>query len=198
MSIARMNKAINREAGFTLVELMVVVTIAGLLIIAFGAGFVGWREKYFVESDVKTLHTVLMEAKLIAKKENRYVFVNVPESDHFVIRTYVDTFPPVAAGTPLGNGALDLGSGEDELLVEKTFRNELMTEFMIHRHFWFDAQGLLMHENIYDDTKRNFDMIFLKMDTSDEAADADYNCLAIQPPNYFASGLWNTTECVVK
>jgi prepilin-type N-terminal cleavage/methylation domain-containing protein len=51
------------KKGVTLIELLVVVSIIGILAIALGFSYVGWREKYHVEKAAKDLYTDLMDAR---------------------------------------------------------------------------------------------------------------------------------------
>jgi len=68
--------------GITLIELIVVITIIGILAIALGFDFTGWIAKYRVESQVKEMYVDLMNARARAMERNRAHFVVVNTGDY--------------------------------------------------------------------------------------------------------------------
>lgn len=176
-------------------ELMVVVSIVGILAIALGAGFMGWREQYNAESDIKKLHGALMDAKISAMKDMRYYFINVPhvpEGESNILRIYRDTDAsdpdnPDKPGDGILQPATDRQHGEDMVFNN---RLDLLDKY---RHLWFNAQGHLKHENDPDPGQRDF-QIRLKQWDSEISAQSDFNCLRVSPPFYVAGGIWNATE----
>lgn len=178
------------ESGYTLIELLVVSAIISVLVVAFGASFMGWREKYRAESDVKAVYAALMDSKIRALKEKRYFFVNMPASNQYLIRIYKDTDP-----APMGDGVLDI-TKDQQVGPDIMLNNEL--EIMAkYREFWFNGQGMLMHSYIGDETQRDFQIRMRVWDTDNPemyiSAQADYNCLLVNPPFYFNGGIWNAT-----
>ena len=81
--------------GITLIELIVVCSIIGILVVALGFSFQGWMGKYRVESQIKTLHVDLMNARAMAMTRNRFYFADfnlpVPPANSGTYRLIEDT-----------------------------------------------------------------------------------------------------------
>lgn len=106
-----------RNRGVTLVELLVVITIAGILAVALGASFQGWQSAYRVEGEIKKLYNDLMDARLNSRQKNREHYV-VLDTDEYTV--YEDTNPE-----PDGDGTLD--ASDDEVLNEElSYNRELV------------------------------------------------------------------------
>ena len=179
------------ERGFTLIELLVVMAIVSALMVAFGAGFAGWREKFKAESDTKQLESAFLDAQTRAQRERRVFFVNIPESDPYVLRIYRDE--PVNASKPStypGDGFPD--ETKDKLVEEIRFNN-IIDVYKDYRSFWFDASGYLRHRA----TENDFQIRFKVWDSGEKkfvSTQADFNCVFLSPPVYMRAGIWNATE----
>jgi Tfp pilus assembly protein FimT len=99
MSIFRL---CEKESGVTLVELLVMMSVAAILVVALGFSFQGWIGNYKVESEVKQLYTDIMDARTRAMTQNRMHFVQINANNYTVYEDTNDsnTFNP-------GTGATD-------------------------------------------------------------------------------------------
>jgi prepilin-type N-terminal cleavage/methylation domain-containing protein len=94
--------------GITLIELIIVISVIGVLVIALGFSFQGWMGSYKVESQIKEIYVDLMNARARAMQRNRSHFVSFNNSTSYSI--YEDD----SDGTnkvPDGDGVLQTGTG---------------------------------------------------------------------------------------
>jgi prepilin-type N-terminal cleavage/methylation domain-containing protein len=89
-----------REDGLTVVELIVVISIIGILVVAFSSQFAGWRSGYTIESQIKQMRSDLINARARAMQRARIHFVTLAATQYSL---YEDTNP-----TPDGNGTLEV------------------------------------------------------------------------------------------
>src|SRR4030043_1106571 len=87
--------------GFTLIELIIVISIIGILAIALGISFQGWIGRYKIESEFKEMYVDLMNAKTRAMSRNRTHFVTLTTTQ-YTIWEDINTWPN---GDGLLNGA---------------------------------------------------------------------------------------------
>jgi len=102
-----------KESGITVVELVVVVSIIGILVVAFGFSFINWRAGYNIESEVKQIYTDLLNARLSAVQRNHQYFADFPSTTSYRIRedSNDDGNPAVTTGdTVVVNGVLSPAS----------------------------------------------------------------------------------------
>jgi len=98
----------KNKNGVTLIELIVVVSVIGILVIALGFSFQGWMGKYRVESQIKEMYVDLMNARARAMERNRIHFVRLNNSNSYSI--YEDDSDG-ANKVPDGDGTLQTGTG---------------------------------------------------------------------------------------
>ena len=68
--------------GITLIELIVVITIIGILIVALGFSYQGWIGGYRIESQVKEMYVDLMNARTRSMQRNREHYVVVAAGNY--------------------------------------------------------------------------------------------------------------------
>jgi len=86
--LTRRNLEMKNNTGVTLLELIIVVSIIGILVVVLGFSYQGWTANYKVESQTKELYADLMHARLRAIHRNRKHFVKL-ENTRYTI--YEDT-----------------------------------------------------------------------------------------------------------
>lgn len=91
----------NNNRGITLIELIVVVTVIGILAVAFGFEFVGWMGRYRIESQTKTMYVDLMNARARAMQRNRAHFVLVNAADYQLIEDTNESGTNNGGDTPI-------------------------------------------------------------------------------------------------
>ena len=100
--------SLRHSDGVTLIELIVVVSVIGILVIALGFSFQGWRGKYQVESEIKEMYVDLMNARARALQRNRVHFFRLNGPTSYSI--YEDDSNGTAK-VPDGDGTLQTGTG---------------------------------------------------------------------------------------
>jgi prepilin-type N-terminal cleavage/methylation domain-containing protein len=169
-----MKKILNDNRGMTLIELIVVITVVGILIAAISTDFMGWRSKYKVESQMKEMHIDLMNARSRAMERNRIHFVDLSVANQYTI--YEDTDP-----APDGDGILDTGAGKDTQRLRKNLDQPIT--FTTGDTVMFNSNGLLASTAGVIRTSTSYD--------------ADYDCIGLETTRIII-GQWDGTACQAK
>jgi prepilin-type N-terminal cleavage/methylation domain-containing protein len=162
------------KRGLTLIELLVVVVVISILIVAMGFSFVGWRERYRVESEIKKLHMDIMGARAKAIQRKTVFFVNMPAADQDMYLVYEDTNP-----SPNGDG---VWQSTDTLIVNTTLFYDINADA---RHFAFSRKGMANPDGDIWFASDEFD------------SDVDYSCIELDATR-INTGWWNGTACETK
>ena len=96
-----------RNNGITLIELIIVISIIGILAVALGFEFAGWMGGYRVESQMKEMYVDLMDARARAMQRNRTHFVRLNNSSYSIYEDDSDGTNKV----PDGDATLQTGTG---------------------------------------------------------------------------------------
>ncbi len=171
--------------GFTLIELIVVLSIVAILMVAMGFEFVGWRDKFSAESDIKTMYATLSNARAQAIQTKSVHFVNIPEAEAYNYYVFIDNSP-----YPDGNGELDTSA--DGVFMDETLSFIIAAQ---DRHFGFTKSGLIFTDSGILQSPR-----WIRISSPEgEVLNSDYDCLELVSTR-INLGLFDdgTSECVGK
>lgn len=159
-----------KNRGVTLTELIIVISIIGILVIALGFSFQGWLGRYKIESQTKELYVDVMNARARAMQRNRTHLLDFPGSTSYRISEDLNN-----------NGSFD--AGEALPTYPRTVEHEL-TRVGGTATFTFDTRGIASPE----DTIRF---------TLPAEVDPDYDCIVVLSTR-INMGLMTGGTCVAK
>jgi Tfp pilus assembly protein FimT len=64
-------RPVKKASGVTLTELLIIVSIVGILAVALGFSFQGWMGNYKIESELKQMYADIMDVRTRAMTQNR-------------------------------------------------------------------------------------------------------------------------------
>lgn len=174
-----------KNDGITLTELIIVISIIGILVVALGFSFQGWIGGSRVETQMKEMYTDLMNARVRAMSRSRVHFVTLAATQYTI---YEDTNP-----APNGNGALETTAPTDTQILQRNLDPSYPITWN-RDTYEFNTRGLAASGGTI---------------CSNTDADADYNCIIISasrinlgklttkiPAPY--NGLCDADNCVAK
>lgn len=172
-----------KERGITLIELIVVISIIGILIVAFGFSFKKWMEKYRIEKQMREMYSDLLNFKTKAMQRNRVHFIVLNNNSYTI---YEDTNP-----VPDGNDTLETGA--DTKMLSKNLLYPIVATFELPATLRIDQRGLLGKNGI-GVLRIDFGW-FSKEFRDKEPPDSDYDCLNLKETR-INMGKWNDNDKV--
>lgn len=158
-----------RQDGLTLIELIVVISIMGILVVALGFSFQGWMGSYRAESQTKEMYVDLMNARAMAMQRNRAHFVVVTANNYSI---FEDTNE---------NGAYNAGT--DNAMVKFTNPKLLNYPSLWVGTVTMDTRGFVSPNN----------SIFFDIGSNNP----DCDCIVLFETR-INIGKWNGTSCDVR
>ncbi len=144
--------------GITLIEIIVAISVVGILVAALAFEFQGWFGSYKVESQIKEMYVDLMNARARAMQKNRMHFVDLPSAQPKQYTIYEDTNT-----APDGNGTLETAS--DTQMLQKTTDYTIVPALAFgDTRFNFNKNGLVSHNGsirLFSTVTPNYDCIVL-------------------------------------
>lgn len=160
---------IRDQSGITLIELVVVVSIIAILIFFVTLSFEGYQAKYNIESQIKTLYSDIMGARMKAMNENRLYVVKFTSPNSYVVAIDNDW-----------NGDFNAGDTKVDKYSKSGLNYNLAWGFQgSTNRIILDNRGLV---NVNGNIR------------VDRTNDAEYDCIVISNTR-IKMGKWDGTKC---
>lgn len=161
--------------GFTLLELIVVISIITILITIAGMSAKPWITQYKAESQVRTMHTDLLQARTLAMQKNKEYFVVVNAGSYQIIE---DTNE---------NGAIDAAPADTYGELKPLTYAASSTSVAIPLTITIDTRGII------SDAAGAIDSgAWIRFDT--KSTHPEYDCIQMCPTRINV-GRMNGTSC---
>lgn len=171
-----------KNDGVTLIELLIVVSIIGILAVALGFSFQGWMGNYRIESQTKNIYADLMDARTRAMTRNRMYFVQLNTANYSV---YEDTDD---------DAEFDPGAGDDDPLPEFTNPKTIQYNLGWTVDVGFDTRGLAWE---YTAAATRIEASITIPMTLPAGATPDYDCIVVDQTRV-RMGKMSGVSCGVK
>jgi prepilin-type N-terminal cleavage/methylation domain-containing protein len=152
-----------KNSGITLIELIVAISVVGILAAAFAFEFKGWMGSYKVESQIKEMYVDLMNARTRAMQKNRMHFVSLTTTQ-YTINEDISTWPDGDENLTSADDVRPSGYTDPIPLLQKNLNPTHPITWNGGAQIDFDKRGL---SNVNKTICSNTDI------------DADYNCIEI-------------------
>jgi prepilin-type N-terminal cleavage/methylation domain-containing protein len=160
---------IENEKGITLIELIIVVSIAAILVVALGLQFQGWMGRYKIENQIKQMYVDVMNTRARAMHRKRF---------HMIVLT-ANTY--TAYEDMNDNEAVD--AGEILPAYPKTLNDNTMVWTGSGDTITFNTRGLVVPPT--------------RTVTILAGTDSDYDCMTVLDTKT-NMGKWNGAVCQIK
>lgn len=143
----------NNSRGITLIELLIVLTIIGILGVSLGFAYAGWIGRYNVEKQTKEIYSDLMAARIMAMERSRVYFADFTGATTY--RIVEDTND---------NCAINVGTGDTVLYTKTVDNNNDANGGGLPLTFRFNNRGLISPLRtmwITHDTDPDYDCIVI-------------------------------------
>ncbi len=162
----------DKTAGFSIIELMVVVAIIGTVMGIAGMSVRSFLDRYEAESQVRMMHVDMLRARHIAFQKNRSCFVTVASNSYQITE---DT-----------NNSGDPDDGDTPMFPPKQFRYPCR---------WTGTVILEARGTISKSTGGLVSSSPLAIRFDSAGIDSAYDCISVGPTR-LNPGKWNDTKCV--
>ncbi len=186
--------------GFTLVELLIAITIVGIVIIALGFEYSGWQGRYKVENQVKQVYSDLMNgrARAMERKRAHYIVFTAANSYTLVEDTNENNAYNVGVDAALASYPRTMEYGMSATI--ETLNDDgtiagvaaaTLTDVVVN----FGIRGLISSATLNVDpaTPKKRGVIHIT-----STANPDYDCIIIEQTRIITGQTNSGGECVAK